>query len=337
MGATTHGAMMQERKEAMISNDTFRILSRICALVVLFWGTQSFAAKKAAVTKAGGGLRYTVIVDNFENKSEGNRMKGEWATMLTSALQENGHFIVVAQTEAQLNVLNQQIRALSGATKQNKKVAVRGLVAPAQILIRGVITHIKEGAADQGGGWRVGKLQLKAARKKTEIHATLQMIDTTTGALLAAKNFIGASIERDASVKERDENKDKDDENNIKLAQADNVHTAFEKAIVDVIPWLASKLPTVPWRGSVVKVIDKRIIINRGSREGVSSGDEFIAGESEILRDPGTGEILEEVVHERVRIRVDDVSERTSTCSIVSGDASQLVEGMGVRYSREKD
>ena len=69
--------------------------------------------------------------------------------------------------------------------------------------------------------------------------------------------------------------------------------------------------------------------------QGVNSGDEFIAAESEILRDPGTGEILEEVVHERVRIRVDEVSERTSTCSIASGDAVSAWKAWAC-YSREK-
>lgn len=86
----------------------------------------------------------------------------------------------------------------------------------------------------------------------------------------------------------------------------------------------------------MVKVDGDRIIINRGTREGVGSGDEFIAGESEVLSDPDTGETLEEVVHERARIRVVQASERTSSCSVVNGDTGQIVEGMGIQYSRER-
>jgi hypothetical protein len=82
--------------------------------------------------------------------------------------------------------------------------------------------------------------------------------------------------------------------------------------------------------------VDKdRIIINRGTREGVSAGDEFIVGESEILRDPDTGEVLDEVLHERARIKVMQVNERTSVCSVVSGTAGQVVERMAIQYSSE--
>jgi hypothetical protein len=98
---------------------------------------------------------------------------------------------------------------------------------------------------------------------------------------------------------------------------------------------MVSQLPSISWRGSVVRVADGRVIINRGSREGVAAGDEFVAGESEILRDPDTGEFLEEVIHERARIRVERLTERTSTCSVVGGDSRQIVVGMAVQHRDE--
>lgn len=299
------------------------MLSIVAATVIL-------CAVPLSAQSARGGLRYTIAVDKFENKSEHPRALGdEWSTLLTSALHESGHFIVVAQDDMQLKALKEQLRALSGITTQGKKTAARGQMSPAQLLVKGVITHYKQDAANQGGGIGLGKFKINAGRKKTEIRATLQVIDASTGALVAAKNFVGLAQARTFGVQD-------DKGSNASMGEDDNVHAALEKAIGEVIPWLVSQLPSVAWRGSVVRVVAERIIINRGSREGVASGDEFIAGESELLRDPDTGEVLDEIVNERALIRVVQLNERTSTCSIVNGDIGQVVTGMGIQYKRGK-
>jgi curli biogenesis system outer membrane secretion channel CsgG len=310
----------------MVSNKSWKCWSSVVT-ALLVWGTTSLAAPPT------GGLRYTVVVDKFENKSEDPQPLGdEWATLLTSALYESGQFIVIAQDDMQLKALKEQLRGLSGITTQGRKTAARGQMSPAQLLVKGVITHFQQGAANQGGGVGFGKVRINAGRKKTEIGATLQMIDASTGALVAARNFTGIAQQRAFSLQQQGNNQD----GNVNMGEGDNVHAALQKAIAEVIPWMVTQLPSVPWRGSVVKVDSQRVIINRGSREGVSAGDEFVAGESEILRDPDTGEVLDEVVHERARIRVVQLGERTATCSVVNGDVGQIVVGMGIQYSREK-
>lgn len=308
----------------MATNKALRKLLSIAIAAAFLCASSIFAQA------ARGGLRYTVAVDEFENKSENKRALGdEWATLLTAALHESGSFIVVAQDDMQLKALKEQLRALSGVTTQGKKTAVRAQMAPTQLLVKGVITHYKQDAANQGGGIPIGKFRINAGRKKTEIRATIQMVDTTTGAVVAAKNFVGIAQARSLGVQENSGA-------NASMGEDDNVHAAFEKAIGEVIPWMVSQLPSVAWRGSVVRVAGEKIIINRGLREGVASGDEFIAGESEVLRDPDTGEVLDEVVNERALIRVVQLSERTATCSVVTGDVGQIVTGMGIQYKRGK-
>lgn len=288
----------------------------------------------ASASEARGGLRFTIVVDKFENKSGSDRLIGdEWATQLTSALHESGHFIVVAQDDMQLNALKEQLRGLSGVTTQGRKTAARGQMTPAQLLVKGVITHFQQGTSNQDGGLGVGRFRVNAGRKKTEIRATLQMIDASTGALVAAKSFTGVTQGRAISLGAQQEN----GSGNLNMGQDDNVPAALEKAIAEIIPWMVAQLPSVAWRGSVVRVAAGRVIINRGSREGVAVGDEFVAGESEILRDPDTGEVLDEVLQERARLRVEQVGDRTATCSIVNGTAGQLVVGMAVQYSRERN
>jgi curli biogenesis system outer membrane secretion channel CsgG len=298
--------------------------SCLSAFVLFLW-----LGAPAVATPPTGGLRYSVLVEKFENKSENPReLGGEWATLLTTALHESGRFIVVGQGDMQLDALKEQARGLSGVTAQGRKTAARSRMTPAQLLVKGVITHFKQGAANQGGGFGIGGLKINAGRTKTEIRATIQMIDATTGAIVAGKNFVGTAQDRAFSVSHQQGNQGGD----VKLGEDDNVHEALEKAISEVIPWMIAELPSVPWRGSVVKVAAERVIINRGAREGVAAGDEFVAGESEILSDPDTGETLDEVVHERARIRVVEVSDRTASCSVVSGDIGQIVEGMGIQH-----
>lgn len=290
----------------------------------------SFFCALPAFSRTQGNLRYSVVVDKFENKTEDQRALGEeWSTLLTSQLHESGHFIVVSQSDAQLAALKEQLRGASGVTTQGRKTAQRAQMTPVQLLVTGVITHLKGGAADQGGGVVVGGVTIGANRSVTEIRATLQMIDTSTGAVVAAKNFTGTAQGGGITFRRNGSG------NTIGSKRDSNLHAAFEKATAEVIPWMVAQLPSVPWRGSVVKVDQERIIINRGGREGVSVGDEFVVGESEVLRDPDTGEVLDEIIRERARIKVLRVNDKTAVCSVVTGTIGQVVERMAVQHSNE--
>lgn len=300
------------------------LLMSLIALLLL--ASPSFAASK-------GSLRYSVFVEKFENKSESpDRLGDEWATQLTSALHESGHFIVVAQADMQKSALNEQGRGASGVTTQGRKTAARSRMTPAQLLVKGVITHFKKGSANQDGGVNLGGIRVKMGRSKTEIRATLQMIDATTGALVASKNIVGIAQDRGIGVGFQGQKGGGE----AGSGEDDNVHEAMEKAIEDVIPWMVEQLPSVPWRGSVVSIEGEQVIINRGTREGVAAGNEFIAGESKIISDPDTGETLDEIVTERARIQVVKANERTSVCKVVGGDSSQIIEGMGIQYGSGK-
>lgn len=317
-------------------NSKFRAIIIVMSAALLLTSEPVLARAKAKA-KGSGGLRYSVVVDKFENKTDNKGLGNEWSTVLTSKLFESGHFIVVALPDAQLKVLKEQLRASTGKTAQGRKTPVRAQATPAQLVISGVITHFKEGTSDQGGGFGVGRFRINAGRKTTEVRGTLQMIDTTTGTLLAAKEFTGIAAARGVGVKEDDEEEEKTKKkgDDAKLVREANIHAAFEKAIEEVIPWMVDQLPSVRWRGTVVRADKSGIIVNRGSREGVSAGDEFIIGESEILRDPDTGEIIDELVRERARVKVVQVNERTSMCILVSGDLEEIVERMSVKYTNK--
>jgi hypothetical protein len=80
----------------------------------------------------------------------------------------------------------------------------------------------------------------------------------------------------------------------------------------------------------VVLVKGDEIYINRGSREGVQQGETFVVGKAKVLRDPATGEILDQTVNEVARLRADRIKEKISICSVVHGDPTLVYKGMGI-------
>lgn len=301
-------------------------------LLVVFAG--ALVSPSPAEANEQGNLRFTVMVQEFENRSgwKGNvRLGQSWAAILTSALHENGNFIVVGQSNMREAAMDEQAFGATGATTQGKKTAQRGQLSPAQLLVQGSITHFAEGSAGKGGGVNLGPFRVGSKKVKTEIYATVQMVDSSTGQVVAARNFEGSTLEKGLDLGAKVDG----DGATYSTQEEANVVKTMKVAINDVVAWMVEQLPSFPWRGSVLSVQDDLIFINRGSREGVATGEVFVVGESEVLRDPDTGEVLYEKVTERARLRADQVEEKVSICSVVSGDGSLLAEGMGVRRAQK--
>ena len=110
----------------------------------------------------------------------------------------------------------------------------------------------------------------------------------------------------------------------------DNVGLAVQDACAEAVAFMLEQLPNISWTGSVVLVKGDKIYVNRGAREGVSVGQVFTVGEVEVLRDPDTGEILDESMTEVARLSVNQVKENLSIASITSGSASAIAKGMTI-------
>ena len=59
-------------------------------------------------------------------------------------------------------------------------------------------------------------------------------------------------------------------------------------------------------------------------------GQTFVVGETEVIRDPDTGEILDEEVTELASLRANKVKEKLSICSVASGNAKAVRKGMAI-------
>ena len=285
------------------------------------------ADDKAATAPAKGGLRYTITVTKFENRSN---YAGQFAltdtfgAVMTDSLQNTGRFIVVAESDMRSAAMAEQDFAASGRTAGGDKAPVKGNLTPAQLLVKGEITNFQDGTEGGSGGVGFGGIRLGGGSRTAEINAVIYIVDSTTGQVKASKKVIGTVKSNALSVGLSNQNFSGD----MSAFKKTNVGKAVEAAIDQAVEFCTGQLSSLHWSGNVILVKAPQVYINRGQREGVPKGAVFKVGTAEALRDPGTGELLDVSFTEKARIQVDSVKEKISICSIVSGSGIEV--GMSV-------
>ncbi len=276
-----------------------------------------------------GGLRYTITVTKFENKAGwyGRWDIGDaWGTVLTDMLNQTGKFIVLGETDMRAAALDEQDFAASGRTAGGGKAPVTGQMTPAQLLVKGAITHVQDGTAKGGGGIRVGGFNVGGKGGKGEVNATIYVVDSTTGMVLASTNVVGVSKQKGLSLGYSTGGWGAA----FGGEKNDNVGLAVQEACAEAVEFIKGQLGGIKWTGSVVMVKDGKVYVNRGSREGVSTGQQFVVGDTEVLRDPDTGEVLDESMTEVARLQVSEVREKLAICTVSSGSAGAIEKGMAI-------
>jgi curli biogenesis system outer membrane secretion channel CsgG len=297
----------------------------IITVLAVLWSATPLAAQEEAT----GGLRYSITVTKFENQAgwHGQWDIGDaWGTVLTDMLNQSGRFIVLGETDMRAAALDEQDFAASGRTAGGKKAPVTGQMTPGQLLVKGAITHVQGDTGGAGGGIRVKGFKVGGGGGKGEVNATIYIVDSTTGQVVASKSVVGTHKRKSLGV----------GYNAGGWGAAfgghknDNVGLAVQDACAVAVDFMIEQLPSIQWTGSVVMAKDGKVYVNRGSREGVSVGQHFSVGEVEVLRDPDTGEILDESMTEVAQLKVTQVKEKLSICEVVSGDAAAVAKGMTI-------
>jgi curli biogenesis system outer membrane secretion channel CsgG len=291
----------------------------------LIWKAIFTVAIIASITSKlhadSGALKYTISVHEFRNEAG---WSGRWdlgqgfATIMTDLLNHSGKFIVLGDREMRGAAMAEQDFAASGRTAQGRRTPQTGRMTPAQLLVRGSITHVQETAGGSGGvsirGIRVG-----GGGGRAEINMTVYLVDTTTGQVVASKSVTGSSGRRGLGLGYYGSELG-GLTGNLEGFTSDNVGKASEAAVEEAIKFLSEQLGKIQWYGTVMAVTGDRVIINRGTREGVSKGMRFSVGEIEELIDPDTGELLHSEMKAIAELEAADVRERITYCTIVSGE-----------------
>ena len=298
-------------------------------LLSIFFSTTIFIPSTAAAQEAAGGLRYSITVAKFENRAgwSGQWDLGDaWDTVLTDLLVQSGKFIVLGETDMRYAAMDEQDFAASGRTAGGAKAPATGQMTPAQLLVKGAITHVQGNTESAGGGIRIQGFTIGGGGGKGEVNATIYIVDSTTGQVLASTNVVGTSKQSALGLGYSTGNWGAAFGGN----KNDNVGLAVQDACAAAVTFLVEQLPGFPWTGTVVLVKGDQVYINRGAREGVTVGQNFVVGSAEVLRDPDTGEVLDESVTETAGLKVNQVKEKVSIASVTWGKAASIEKGMRV-------
>lgn len=275
-----------------------------------------------------GGLRYTVTVSQFENRAgyQSSHLGDAWGAVMTDLLHQTGRFVVLGETDMRGEALGEQDFGASGRVVQGAKTPAIGQMTPAQLLVKGAITHVEHSTGGGRGGLRLQGIRLGGRKQRAQINATVYVADSTTGQVVASSQVTGSSQQKGLSLGYSAYRWGGD----LEGFENDNVGQALEAAVAEAVDWIVDQLPGIPWRGSVALVRQGRVYINRGAREGVAPGQAFDVGEAEVIRDPETGEVLDELLSEVARIQVAVVKDKLAICRVVSGQADWIQRGMAV-------
>ncbi len=306
-----------------------QLLTTLLAATTLF-STFSAEAAEDEASKTKGGLRYTVTVQKFKNEAG---WRGQWdlgngfTTIMTDILNNTGQFTVLADPEMRAAAMKEQDLGRSGRVKQGKKTPKTGEMTPAQLMVRGSITHVEQTSGGKGGigfkGIRIG-----GSKASAEVNITIYLMDTTTGQVVASKKVVGKSGKKGLSLGYSG-SKLGGLTGNLEGFKKDNLGQACEHAAAQATEFLVKQLDDVAWEGTIALVNDNLIVINRGTREGVEKGNRFKVGKVKEIRDPDTGELLDTMITTTAELEIINVKDKVSYAKPLSG-ADKIEKGMTV-------
>ena len=274
-----------------------------------------------AAAQAEGNLRYSITVSKFPNEAG---WSGQWdvgdgfTTIMTDALQQNGKFIVLGDSEMRQEAMAEQDLAASGRMAGGNKAPQVGRMTPAQLLVRGSITHVQDDTTGGSGGLSFKGISLGGSKGKAEVNITIYLVDSETGQVKASQKVVGQAGRRGLGVGYSGSALGGLG-GNLEGFKKDNVGKACEDAVVQCVEFLEKQLESIPWEGSIMLAKEDKLVINRGTREGVAVGQKFQVGSTEELVDEDTGEVLDVEIKTLGTTEVTEAKEKIAYCTPLAG------------------
>jgi curli biogenesis system outer membrane secretion channel CsgG len=279
-----------------------------------------------------GNLRYSITVSDFENKAG---WRGQWnlgdgfVEIMTNGLQESGWFIVLGDKQMRNEAMQEQDFGASGRVAGGKKTPKIGRMTPAQLLVKGAITHVQESTTGGAVGVNVQGIQVGGAKDRAEINITIYLVDSETGQVKATTSVVGKSERKSGRLGYFGGGMG-GVTGGLSGFKKDNVGKACQDAVGQAIDFLITQLERIPWEGTVSLVKDGKIMINRGEREGIRVGQKFNVGSVEQIVDEDTGEVLDTSMTNVGVLEVIEVKEKIAYCKALEG-GDKIQKGMSIQ------
>lgn len=289
------------------------------------------ASLAGAAEDAKGNLRYSITVSKFENKAgwSGQWDLGDaWGSVMTDALNGSGKFIVLGEKDMRQEAMNEQDLAASGRMAGGNKAPKKGAMTPAQLLVKGDITHVQDSTTGGDGGLNFKGISIGGGKDTAEINATIYIVDSRTGQVKASTKVVGKAGKKGLRLGYSGSSLG-GLTGDMAGFKKDNVGKATEDAIAQAVEFIVKQLEKIPWEGSVAAVKDDKVYLNRGSREGVTEGQTFVVGKVEEITDDDTGEVLDRSVKKIATLKAATVKEKITICDVIDG-GNKIEKGMSV-------
>ena len=291
-------------------------MSRKCLMflsLIVFSATLFFPVK-------GAGQLYRIAVLPFDDGSIQKRWWGDYelgkgvSNELVTALLETKKFRLVEREQVDKILGEQKFSNIAG---DQKTAAAVGKILGVKYLVVGRVTEFTVNSQSQG--FLLPKLGLAIKSTVARVAIDARMVDTTTAEIIASAT--GADEKSNSSVGIATT------KGGMVFGSKNFDNTDLGQALRGAVNQVAEKLAVQAYEGETDKPITglvaytspTKVIINLGNNDNIEVGMIFeVQHVSDVVKDPVSGEVIDEISDTVAEISVIEVKEKSSVCKIIS-------------------
>ncbi len=221
-----------------------------------------------------------------------------------------------------------------------KSAAKIGKILGVQFLVMGRVTEFSLKSSEVGGLSLKKGIGLGVKSTNAIVAIDARLVDTSSAEIIASVTGKGNKRNTNLSVAvEWEAISFGSDE-----FRATNLGLAMREAVASAAQQLSDKAynsgrgPTEPEKlaGSVAYVSGNRVIVNIGSTSGIKPETVFIVRRVlDVVKDPTTGDIIDEVTEAVAEIKVTEVKEKSATCTVLKKLSSEYTIAVGDKVEQK--
>ncbi|HEX3044422.1 MAG TPA: CsgG/HfaB family protein [Bacillota bacterium] len=197
-----------------------------------------------------------------------------------------------------------------------------GKVLGVQFLVMGRVTEFSLKSSEFGGLSLSKGIGLGVKNTTAKVGIDARLVDTSSAEIIASvtgkgnKRNTGLSVVSDWNAVSLDS--DEFRQTNLGIALREAVASVAEKLSDEA--YKSGRGPALPDKltGTVAYFSGNKVIINIGSTSGIKPGMVLIVKRVlEVVKDPTTGDLLDEVTEAVAEIKVNEVKEKSATCTVL--------------------
>jgi curli biogenesis system outer membrane secretion channel CsgG len=253
--------------------------------------------------------------------------------LLVKYLVKDGSYSVI-ERKAMDKILAEQNFSNSDRANPNSAAKIGKLLGVDAIIV-GSITQFGNDTKNTGiggGGGGLGGFGLggfKHSKSKAIVALDARIVDIDTGEILAVAEGKGESSRESTSLTGGGGNWHGFGAGGVDFGSSDFQNTIIGEAVKAAVQTMSTEViagkeklvtRTIVVEGLVAAVDAGQVILNVGAKAGVKVGDQLsVERVSKEIKDPATGKVLRRMSTQIGLVKVTDVDDVSSVCSVVSG------------------